>query len=67
MGCRDRDKMDKAGEIIELTDGINYRYYTRCITHGALMAISIFIAAHPEWAMYAPVFQYLGQSIDAPR
>lgn len=61
--------LNTVSSVIELEDevGISYRYYLRCMTHASLMAVSIYLAAHPEWAMYSPVLQYLGQSIDAPR
>ena len=29
--------------------------------HASLMTVAIWIAAHPKYAMYAPVIQYLGQ------
>jgi len=39
----------------------------RVIAHAAFMAGAIYIAAHPEYAVYAPVLQYLGQAIDSAR
>jgi len=39
----------------------------RVTAHALFMAGSIYIAAHPEWAVYAPVLQYLGQAIDTAR
>lgn len=39
----------------------------RTVVHAALMGGSIYISAHPEYAPYVPVLQYLGQAIDSPR
>jgi hypothetical protein len=39
----------------------------RTLVHAAFMAGAIWIAANPEYAMFAPVLQYLGSQIDAAR
>ena len=52
-----------------LTDwfNANWERIARTVIHAALMGAAIYIAAHPQYAIYVPVIQYLGNAIDAAR